>query len=222
MKNKFKLISLAVASTVLVTLISTFSLSALADTTVAVKVSTLGIGVDAAFPITESIDARIGINTFSYNINRNSNGTNFSGKLNLGTLEALADWHPWNGGFRMSGGAMYNNNRFSLTAVPVGGVVTIGGVPYLVAQAGTVSSSVDFSKIAPYLGIGWGRAAKNTGFSFATDIGVMFQGTPKTSVKTTGVAVAATDLAKANADLNNALKNFRYYPVVSLGIGYSF
>lgn len=50
---------------VLATLFSAFSVSALADTTVAVKAATLGVGVDAAFPITESFDARIGINTFN-------------------------------------------------------------------------------------------------------------------------------------------------------------
>lgn len=206
---------------ILATLIFAFSLSALADTTVAVKASTLGIGVDAAFPITESIDARIGINTFSYNINQDSNGANFNGKLNLSSLAALVDWHPRNGSFRISGGAIYNNNRFSMTVVPAGGVVTIGGVNYPVATAGTVSSSVDFGKVAPYLGIGWGSAAKDTGFSFATDIGVMFQGTPRSNVTASGT-VSAADLAKANTDLNDALKDFRYYPVVSLGIGYSF
>jgi hypothetical protein len=195
---------------------------ALADTTVAAKISTLGYGADVAYPVTESIDARLGINKFNYSVNQSSNGTNFSGKLNLESLTALADWHPWMGSFRVSGGLMYNNNKFSMSAVPAGGNVSVGGVVYTAAQAGTVSSTVDFAKVVPYLGIGWGSAPKDTGFSFASDIGVMFQGKPRSSITATGTAVSAASLAQANADLNGALNNFRYYPVVSIGIGYTF
>lgn len=191
-----------------------------ADTTVAVKLSTLGLGVDAAYSVTESVDARIGFNTYSYNVNQNSNGTNFSGKLNLNTLSALADWHPMGGSFRVSGGLMYNNNKFSMTAVPTGGAISLGGNPQAAGVSAT--SNVDFAKVVPYLGIGWGSAAKDKGFSFASDIGVMFQGAPRAAITTAGGAVNPTDLAKANADLNAALNSFRFYPVISFGIGYSF
>jgi hypothetical protein len=192
--------------------------AAWADTTVAAKISTLGFGIDAAFPVTDSIDARLGFNTFSYNVNKSSNGTNYSGKLNLGSLAALADWHPMAGSFRVSGGLMYNNNKFSLNAVPAAGGVTVGGTFYAGA---TASSTVVFAKVVPYVGIGWGSSPKDTGFSFASDIGVMFQGTPRSNVTATG-GVTAASLAQANADLNNSLKNFRYYPVASIGIGYTF
>lgn len=204
-------------------LLSAAPLSAFAETyTVAAKISTLGGGLDLAIPVTESIDARLGFNTFSRNINKNSNGTNFSGKLNLGTLTALADWHPMNSSFRLTGGLMYNNNKLTMTAVPIAGNVTIGGTTYTAAQAGTASSKVDFNKIAPYLGFGWGSAPKNTGLSFNADFGIMFQGAPRANVTATGVAVTAASLAQANTDLNNSLSNYRYYPVASVGIAYSF
>jgi hypothetical protein len=190
-----------------------------ADTTVAVKLSTLGLGIDAAYSVTESVDARIGLNTFGLNVNQNSNGTAFSGKLNLSSLSALADWHPMGGSFRVSGGLMYNNNKFSMTAIPTGGSITLGGTPYAGVSA---TSTVDFAKIVPYLGIGWGSAAKDKGFSFASDIGVMFQGAPRAAITTAGGVVNPADVAKANADLNAALNSFRFYPVVSFGIGYTF
>ncbi|MDD4963082.1 MAG: hypothetical protein PHI11_04080 [Gallionella sp.] len=189
------------------------------DTTVSAKLSTLGFGIDVAFPVTAAVDARIGFNTFSYNINQNSNGTNFTGKLNLGSLAALADWHPMDGSFRVSGGLMYNNNKFNMNAVPAGGTITLGNTAYAGVSA---NSTVDFSKVVPYLGIGWGSAAKDQGFSFSSDIGIMFQGTPRANITTTGAAVAAADIAKANADMNAALKNFRFYPVLSVGLGYTF
>jgi hypothetical protein len=50
----------------------------------------------------------------------------------------------------------------------------------------------------------------------------MFQGKPRSSITATGTAVSAASLAQANADMNGALNNFRYYPVISIGIGYTF
>ena len=129
---------------------------------VAAKVSTLGLGLDAAFPLTDSVDGRIGINSFNRNFSRDvsSSGftTHYSGKLKLQSLEALADWHPWQGGFRLTGGLIYNNNKFDMTAQPTGGNISIGGQTYTAAQAGTVTATVDFRKMAPYFGIGWGSA----------------------------------------------------------------
>src|SRR5208283_4963236 len=138
---------------------------------------------EAAFPVMQSVDARIGLNTFQYSFNKTTTSgaaslpTNYSGNLNLGSLEALADWHPWQGSFRLSGGLVYNNNKFSMTATPSNGTINIGGQAFNFASA-SANANVDFNKIAPYLGIGWGRTPKNTGLSFTSDIGVLFQGSP--------------------------------------------
>lgn len=188
------------------------------DTTVGAKVSTLGLGLDVALPITQSIDGRLGFNTFNYNFNRTttSNGlaTNFTGQFKLQSFAALADYHPWDGSFRLTGGVLYNNNKFSMTSN--GG--NLGGAA---CPACTATATIDFNKAAPYLGFGWGSAAKDTGLSFAADIGVLFQGTPKANVTATGGATQA-QINQANADLNSSLNNFRYYPVASIGLGYTF
>jgi hypothetical protein len=88
-----------------------------------------------------------------------------------------------------------------------------------------------FNKVSPYLGIGWSGQPKKQGFSFSTDIGIMFQGSPQTSVNAPGtwkeqisgnpvtVAQVASD---AQNQLNSDLSNFKYYPVISVGIGYTF
>ncbi|MDX8378753.1 MAG: hypothetical protein R8K48_01735 [Gallionella sp.] len=200
---------------------------AMADTTVNAKISTLGGGVEVAFPIMKSVDARIGLNTFSYNFNKSSTSgvstTNYAGKLNLQSLEALADWHPWAGSFRVSGGLIYNDNKLTLTALPgAGGTFTAGGVAHTIGAGEFVNATIGFNKIAPYLGIGWGRTPKNMGWSFTSDIGILFQGTPRVAVSTNIAGVTAADKAQANADLNSSLKRFNIYPVVSAGIGYTF
>lgn len=212
---------------ILAAALSAFTLPVYADTTVNGKLSTLGFGLEGAFPMIPTVDARIGLNTFKKSINKtstsNGNDTNYTGHLNLESLEALADWHPFTGSFRISGGLVYNNNNLSMTAQPgAGGTVSIGGISYPVGSGQSVDAKIDFNKVAPYLGIGWGRTPKNSGLSFTSDIGILFQGSPKASVTTNITGVAAADINKANSDLNSSLNNFKIYPVISIGVGYTF
>jgi len=209
--------------------LTALALPAHADITVNARASSLGTGAEVAFPLLSSTDARIGFNTFSYGFKQTTtsggNSTDFDGDLKLQSLQALVDWHPFDGSFRMSGGLMYNGNQFSMTARPTGGTINVGGVPYAATSA-SVNATVDFAKVVPYLGIGWGRTPHNTGLSFTSDIGIMFQGTPKATLTTTGIpdpsGTLVADTARAKADMEDALKNFKAYPVISFGIGYTF
>ena len=207
--------------------LSALTLPAYADVTINGKVSTLGLGMEVAFPMAQSIDGRIGLNSFKYNLNKTStsNGlsTDYNGDLKLSSLEALADWHPFAGSFRMSGGLIYNNNSLDMTARPTAGSVNIGGHNYTGVTSGqSVNAAVEFKKVAPYLGIGWGRTPKNTGLSFTSDIGIMYQGSPKSSVTTNIPGVTNADISQANSDLNGSLSSYKFYPVISIGVGYTF
>ena len=210
---------------ILAVALSALTLPAYADTTVNGKVSTLGLGVEAAFPVTETVDGRIGVNGFNYTFNKvtssNGNSTTYNGNLDMQSLQAMTDWHPWQSSFRVTGGLVYNNNKYSGTAQPTNGIIYLGGTPYNFAGA-SVNATVDFNKIAPYLGIGWGRTLKNSGFSFTSDIGVLYAGTPNTSVTPVNFIATPSDIANANASLKDALNSFKFYPLVSVGIGYSF
>jgi hypothetical protein len=189
------------------------------------KLSTLGLGVEAGFPITPSLSGRFGLNTFSYNFNKvtalNGQSTTYNGNLNLQTLQALADWHPFESNFRFTSGLVYNNSRFTGKAEPTGGIIVLGGTQYTVGSA-SVNATVDFNKLAPYIGFGWAKSAKRSKFSFTSDFGILFAGTPKTNVSAVDFNASAADIANANASLKDSLGNLKYYPVVSLGFGYSF
>lgn len=175
-------------------------------------VSTLGVGLGVAFPVSDSVAARVGFNQFSKSFTTTTTtattNVNYSGNLKLSSVDLLADWHPFNGMTHLTAGLVYNNNKFEAT-----GVDQVTG--------GTVNATVNFNKMAPYLGFGWSGQAKNTGWSFKSDFGILFQGAPNATL-TSANPVLAANLATEQATLNDKLKNFRYYPVVSIGIGYAF
>jgi len=195
------------------------------------KIGTLGLGAELDIALTDSLGARIGLNSYSYQYNANSSTVNYDFNMKLQTVSALADWYPFDdSSFRTSVGVMYNNNKVSLVGQPTQGIYTINGTNYSAGATGNISSvqgEVTFNKVAPYIGIGWGKPAlDNQGWGMTTDFGVLFQGSPKTTlaVSCTGIGSCPTaaDIAAENAKLQNDLSNFKFWPVASIGISYQW
>ncbi len=201
------------------------SVPAVAGTGVNVHVSTLGYGAEVAIQMTNTVVARVGMNQFKKSIDTTSGGLSYTGDLKLSSFGFLADWHLFNGVTHLTAGLMGNGNKISTTATAAPNTnYTINGTVYNSgATGGTLSAAVEFNKTAPYLGFGWSGQPKNSGFSFNSDIGIMFQGSPKATVTATGWSGASSVLTSdAQAQLNDDLKDYKYYPVISIGIGYAF
>lgn len=206
--------------------------SAYAQFGVSVKVGTPGIGVDLTGHLTDTLNARLGLNMFNFSYDDNGDDSENGGKadeisaeLKLLTVPALLDWHPWKNRFRLSAGLVLNNNKINLSAVP-GDTVDINDNEYAVSS---LSGEASFNSIAPYIGIGCGNAAEkaNGHWHFAFDLGVMFQGAPEIDL----AAVAANasqqasldiDLEAEKKDLEDDAKVFNVYPVLTFGVSYTF
>src|SRR4051812_15782098 len=123
------------------------------DLGLSASVGTTGLGVHASTPIAPALNARVGANFFDYSHNTSTASVNYDAKLKLQTIDALLDWFPMGGGFRISGGAVYNNNKLAATGRPnAAGTFTLNGTAYTLAG---LRGDVDFRNVAPYLGIGW-------------------------------------------------------------------
>ena len=82
---------------------------------------------------------------------------------------------------------------------------------------------------APYLGIGYGNVA-GAGVNFYFDLGVMFQGSPRASLTANCSPATPPQLCsqiQASAvieasDLQDSIRNFKYFPVASIGVTIGF
>jgi len=194
--------------------------AAMADTSVGVRAGTLGLGVEVSYPLSQTLGLRINADSYKYSRTFKQDNIDYDGKATLKTASLLADWYPFSNNFRLSAGPVYNGNKLTLASQP--GNVIVNGQTY---QA-TVDGQVDFKKFAPYAGIGYGRPI-GTGLSLTFDLGVLFQGTPTATLTGTcsppaGCTNFQSDLKAQEASLNDKIKNFRYYPVVTLGLAYTF
>jgi hypothetical protein len=187
------------------------------------KIGTLGYGAEFSYGSSDSFSTRVGINSFKRTYNSSSGTANYDFKVQLQTASVLADWYPFEGRFRTSAGLLYNNDKLTLKAVPGVSGYTVGGVTY--TGVTSVDATIAFNKVAPYFGIGWGNpVANDKGWGLVSDIGVMFQGKPKTNLTVACVTACptATDIANENAKLESDLSHFKWWPVISLGISYQW
>jgi len=193
-------------------------------------VGTTGLGLHVATEVAPKLNARVGVNVANYSYDGSTSDIKYDFKLKLATADALLDYHPFDGAFRVSAGAVYNANKIKAKAKPNGnGTYTINDTVYDAATVGNLEGKIDFRKVAPYLGIGWGNAAKEAGWGFGMDLGVTFQGSPKIDFASTGCSADATRCAQLNRDvqaekgkLADEVKDFKFYPVIRIGVSYRF
>ena len=200
-----------------------------ADTSLGIRAGTLGGGVELSHALSERVAVRLNVDSYNRTQTSTEDNIQYDAKLKLQTASLLGDWFPFAGNFRISAGAMFNGNKLTLKGRPTGGTFTINNVNYNAADVGSLEAQVDFNKAAPYFGIGYGRPI-NSGLSMIFDLGVLFQGSPKSKITATcGAATPAltctqlkSDAAAEQSKLDDSLHKFKYYPVISLGLAYTF
>ena len=178
------------------------------------RIGTTGLGADVAWDLAPTLSARLGYSGGSVDHDVDTNIT-YHGKLKLSNLNTFLDFAPLGPLFRITGGFIFNDNKFDVHTDQVSG--------------GSISGTVKPEKsAAPYLGIGYGRVS-GTGVNFYADLGVMYQGSPKASLTANcGTLSAAqcaplqSQVASEQAALEDKLKNAKYYPVLNIGLTIGF
>jgi hypothetical protein len=214
------------------------------------KVSTLGIGFEAAAAVTDQSNVRGGFNFYNYDHNFSRDGIDYLADLRFRSIEAHYDWF-FGHGFHASGGLLvYNDNRAEATAsVPGGRTFTLGNGSYLSNPANPVNGTADFHfssvKASPMITAGFGNLVRRTGrrWSINFEGGVVFESEPETHLNLRGSACRAgfcqdvatnpiiqADLRVEEEKFNNGTISggdtihnlLKFYPVISIGVGYRF
>jgi hypothetical protein len=149
--------------------------------------------------------------SYTGNVGDFGSGANLTIDLNWSSVQLVGDWYPSSGGFRLSGGLVFNDNKITVV-----GTGNVNGTP------GTVNGEIKMSQdVAPYVGLGYSirpRAAKGLGFNI--DAGVMFQN-PKASLSATG-GPSAADIEAQRIKMQEAIDQLKIMPVLAVGVSYSF
>lgn len=193
---------------------------------------TTGAGFHVGLPVRPDLDLRIGAGVLNRSYSDNTASLAYGLHQKSRSVDAILDWYPVNESqFRLSGGVVYQNeNRIDASARSNMGSYTIQGNTYSEASVGRIAGKVGYRKVAPYLGLGWGKAtAPEKGWSATADVGVLLQGSPNTSLTGSGCTSPtamctqfASDLDKEKAALSNEVGRYKVYPVLRVGLRYQF
>ncbi len=202
----------------------------------------LGVGATVGYDVLDSVAVRGQINRLDYSYDGREAGNEYTGNLALSSTALFLDWHA-GGAFRLTAGAVYNGNELTVDATST--ALDIGSGRY----DGVLGVRMTFDQLAPYAGIGWSSRRGERGVGVVVDVGVLFQGVPGLAadgaVEARGVgrcevSVAADsvttlsgpgcgalvglreDATREHEELADALADFEFYPVATLGLVYRF
>ena len=211
------------------------------------KVGLLGAGAEVAAKVNHHSNVRAGFNVMGYSHIFDKDGVNYNGHLSFRTIEAHYDYFPRAGGkFHISAGMLdYIGNPVTANArVPSDQSFTLGGLTGYsdTASPATVRGRVNFNQVSPTVTVGWGNLVReNHRFSVPIELGLAFQGSPKSTLNLLGSvcnqpsanlldrtctptsdSTVQSNVMTEQAKLNNSLKPFKFYPIISIGFGYKF
>lgn len=191
------------------------------------KVGTTGLGADLTVPLIPNwINLRAGYNYGEWRPSTTQGGINYKADARLETTPLLIDIHPFHGNFRITGGVYLNRTEIDLSSIVDANDVGLGGsLPGIAVLNANVSWSKDY---APYFGIGYGNAADANlldlpiAVGLSIDLGAYYQGSPTVILTESTGSVLPADLAAEAAQLEQDLSNFKFFPVLTIGIHIRF
>jgi hypothetical protein len=180
------------------------------------QISTLGYGITLERPLLFDLSARVATGALSSSESGTISSDTWRTTFQEDNVLLAADWRPYGGRWRLSGGLLFGSDHADYAAEPSAGNYELNGRLYPAAAAGAVTGQVSYARPALYLGAGGGTGLLK-GFTLAFDAGIVIRnGT--TTIGATGPLQAN---AQFQADLEETATHFRsrfVQPVVDAGL----
>jgi hypothetical protein len=202
-----------------------------------------GIGIEIATPLYDHFNLRARGGYFSYYLDYESSGYDVTGRILARSVNTSVDYYPFHNGFRISPGVTVDNGNAAHgnIVIPVGQSFDLGDGTYTSAAGDPVRGNIAATfghRVAPSLTAGWGNLIPHRprNFSIPVEVGFEYIGAPLVDFNLQGsvcdqnnncgpIATDPTTLANVQAQrtkINNDIAPLRFFPIVSVGFGWSF
>lgn len=186
------------------------------------KASTAGIGVELGYRLSPKLLLKAGYDSFGLDFNANLESEiniDLNSRINTGTIGLVADYAIARKIY-ISAGVLLNNFETSISGTVVEDY-QFGDVIIPKENLGSISWDISpDSKIAPYLGIGFGRLLGSSKLiNTSLEFGVIYQGKTAVGIDANGVFSPNSDPSfDQNLVLEGSLESFTLYPVLKLNL----
>ena len=189
---------------------------------VALKAGSTGVGGDLGIALTSRLGLRAGVGVLPFSFESDFDGDPFSitppQLFGIGAVDLTLI-----GPLRLTAGLLYRSDDIVFDAEFSGGR-EIGDEFY--EEGGRLDGAVTSSTVAPFVGIGLGRAI-GRGVGIFTEFGVAFTGDPGVEVTASGPITSEpgfnTELERERASIEQDIRDvYRYWPMLNIGLRIGF
>ena len=191
----------------------------------AVSAGMPGFGVEYSRKLTSKLTARLQYNFFEvedFDLGEIEIGDNqvtaiVSGESN--TIDLLLDYAPFGNAFKIVGGLSSINTLSMDILMEYDESVTFGDIVLTKEDYGQLNAGLSWEGIAPYLGLGFGRAVPKSGLGFSVEFGSYFTQTPDVTLTATKLLAPTADQEE---EFTKTFETWTYIPSVKFRLAYSF
>ena len=202
-------------------------ISSISKNAIGVQVGSLGFGVEYSRNISKKLNLRFGgkfLKISDYIIEDiKFDDENFDIVTNLDSqiYDVLIEYLPFNNSaFKIVTGLGYISNLNLNLDITYDDEVIIGDINFTKEELGGFITDANWSGLAPYLGIGFGRAIPKRKFGVALEIGAYYVNKPKVDFTASGLL---TPSGKENANLiKDTFQEAKFIPNLNLKLSYKF
>jgi len=194
---------------------------------IGISLGSPGFGFDYSRKLTTKLSAKLRYNTFKQedyaageiDINGNKVTGTVSGESS--TIDLLVEFLPFkNSSFKLVGGIGIINKLNLDILMEYDNSVTFGDVVLTKDDYGNVNLGFNWdSTVAPYLGLGFGRAVPNSRFGFGIEGGSYFMSSPEMSLKATKLLAPTADQIE---EVTENFKTWKFLPLIQFRLVYAF
>lgn len=217
-------------------LIGTFSFAQniAGDHSFGLNLGTHGAGLDYARNMSEKITLRgrfqvlpLKVEDFT-SIKLDGKPTIIDANVKINNASILADWYPFkNSSFKLMGGLTYFFNNEISTDILIDETIYLGedgddadsegDFVFYPEDLGRIGIDIDWNRIAPYFGFGFGRAVPNKVVALSLEMGAFYVGEPKVGMTADGLLAGTEESA---SDLEAALSTYSFIPQINARIAF--
>lgn len=190
---------------------------------VGINAGTPGLGVQVSAKLGDRLVVRGAVDGMSLSHDEDYSDIAYTGDAKLLTGGLFADVHPGGGAFFLSGGAYAGQRKIKLQARPTA-PVEIGAQTYTPGQVGRLDGEAKLSSLQPFLGLGFDNTFSGERvWGLRAMVGVSFSKEPKIGLTPSGGTLSNDPTFLANlrveeAEAREDAKDFKYFPVVQVGL----
>ncbi len=206
------------------------------------KLGTLGWGGQIATPITRRVNLRGGFDIFNLGYGLTSDGTNYYASAHLKNGTVQADIYPFaRGSFHFSPGVLiFKNNLTASLNVPGGNSFSVGNADYTSDPSDPVNGTgaIQFGRsYMPMFTVGFGNMIPRHEYrhlSFPFELGAAYTGQNTIAINMQGGVCDQNGCGSANdaafqqnvqqqqAKINEQMKKYQIFPILTTGVTYRF